>query len=338
MFTSAPRYNLDFAPTKSKADFTSPGLPAFLHTKLHDPDPSIPETKDLRKFVRRMPKLKSLMWTGRGGKGEWTFAKKTTLVSVSFTHAAVLSRRDWEICQLAPPFFEYEEPSTTKPTLLELPPATPTIASSPIAEFPSLSRTSTNASMASVSTRAAPLTPGSPTHSKSLAIKEVNSRLQGLGITEEEGDSMAVMSGKTRHRRETTDGSLKSFTNANSNTDIAQGTSPYHGHGRSKPRQSSLDLSKTTKRLVIGGSANGGTGESTRGSFSPPGPAPLASAPITLKTTSAPTRARASMADTRSPPASATSQKRSSEKSSGGAGPGSKAGKSGKSNAPRQSK
>lgn len=74
--TSAPKYNLEVAPTKSKPDYTVPNMPAYLVSKLRDPDPSIPDTKDVRKFARRMPKLKSLQWVGRVGKASGRSRKR----------------------------------------------------------------------------------------------------------------------------------------------------------------------------------------------------------------------------------------------------------------------
>lgn len=280
IFTSQPKYNLEFAPTKPKPDYTVADMHPLLVSKLQDPDPSIPETKDLRKFVRRLPKLKLIRWTGRGGKGEWSFAKKTTLVSVSFVHSAVTTQRDWEICQLDPPFLEYVEPPTTRPTLLEMPPPA-ILSSSPIAEFPSLSR-STSASASSIRQ---PVTPGSPTHSKSLSIKEVNARLHGLGITPDEEDEVDIPksqgipasssnSGPRRHqRRETTDGSIISTTGGSS-----MGQATNKSPGLNKGRQASLDMAKSTKRLVIGSEPIKST---TSTSFS---------TPMMLKTTSAPAR------------------------------------------------
>lgn len=274
IFTSQPKYNLEFAPAKSKADYTVPNMHPYLVSKLQDPDPSIAETKDLRKFVRRLPKLKSLKWTGRGGKGEWSFAKKTTLVSVSFKHSAVLTQRDWEMCQLDPPFFEYAEPVSTRPTVLEMPPPA-TLVSSPIAEFPSLSR-STSASASSIRQ---PVTPGSPTQSKSLSIKEVNNRLHGLGITPDEEDeaevatpggiSASTSAPKRPNRRETADGSILSAGGSS-------GSGALH-----KGRQASLDLAKSTKRLIIGSEPKSAKSSSSSSTLT---------APDMLKTTSAPAR------------------------------------------------
>lgn len=261
VFTSAAKYNLEAAPTKSKPDYSMPGMPAYLINKLQEPDPSIPETKDLRKFVRRLTKLRSLKWSGRGGKGVWTFAKKTTLVNVSFKHSAIITQRDWEICQLDPPRFEYEEPATSKPTLLEMPPPSSILLASPISDFPSLSRSST----ASTASQRRSISPSSPIHIRSASSKELNNRSQGLGITPEdrdEQDSPGPVTPKYK-RRGTTDGSSPSVPGMSS---ISSGV------GRS--RQMSIDLSKSTKSLHIGDSIK----------------SPSLTAPSLLKPTSAPTR------------------------------------------------
>jgi len=238
IFTSLPRYNLDNAPTKPKHDTMIDDLPPLLAEKAREPDSAIPDNKDLRKFVRRMPKLRTMKWTGRGGKGEWHFNKKTTLVNVSFTSSIYSTFDTWWQSQLEGPFLNYEEPEPTSRTLLELAPAIPiTIASSPVAEFPSLSRSSTSSSFRLP-------TPCSPVISKSFSLKDVASRLDALAIMPEEEGDFPSLRPKTQHRRSTTtestgtgSGSISSNLNANASA-VAVKRTP--------------DLSKSTKRLSIG--------------------------------------------------------------------------------------
>lgn len=227
VFTSLPRYNLDNAPTKPRNDTTLDDLPPLLAEKAREPDSAIPDNKDLRKFVRRMPKLRTIKWTGRGGKGEWHFVKKTTLVNVSFTSSIYLTLDTWWQSQLDPPFFNYEEPESTSRTLLELAPVN-TIASSPIAEFPSLSRSSTSSSFRLP-------TPSSPVISKSFSLKDVTGKLDGLSIMPEEDGDFPPIRPKNQHRRSATADTSSSATGAGS---TATKWTP--------------DLSKSTKRLMIG--------------------------------------------------------------------------------------
>jgi len=263
VFTSLPRYNLDNTPTRPKHDTISDGLPPILADKAREPDSAIPDNKEVRKFVRRMPKLRTLKWTGRGGRGEWHFIKKTTLVNVSFTSSIYSTLDTWWQSQLKGPFLNYDEPEPTSRTLLEL--ATPvpiTIASSPVAEFPSLSRSSTASSYRLP-------TPCSPVISKSFSLKDVTGRLDALAIMpEEEGDFPSLKS-KTEHRRSTTTGSI-----GTGSASIAS----KNGNVSAITVKRTPDLSKSTKRLSIGHATASNAG------------ATKSVAPQMLKTTSAPAR------------------------------------------------
>lgn len=233
VFTSLPKYNLGDAPTKSKPDINGDHLPPLLAEKLREPDAAIPDSKDLRKFVRRMPKLRNFKWTGRGGKGEWHFTKKTTLVNVSFTSSILSTLDTWYRCQLDPPFlnYTYEEDPTAR-TLLELAPVA-TVASSPIADYPSLTRSSTSSSFR------IPHTPSSPVASKSFTIREVNSKLDGLTIMPEDEEFPSL---RPKHQRSATMDSVES--------------------GSSVKR--TPDLATSTKRLTIGSGDSRGSAGSTR--------------------------------------------------------------------------
>jgi hypothetical protein len=232
-FTSLPRYNLDNAPTKPKHDNTGDDLPPLLAEKLREPDSAIPDNKDFRKFVRRMPKLRIIKWTGRGGKGVWHFTKKTTLVNVSFTSSIYSTLDTWWQSQLEGPFLNYEEPEPTSRTLSELAPVVP-IASSPVAEFPYLSRSSTSSSFRLP-------TPCSPIVSKSFSLKDVTSRLDGLAIMPEEEGDFPPIRPKSQHRRSAT---LES-------TSTTSASHSANAHANTIKR--TPDLSKSTKRLTIGG-------------------------------------------------------------------------------------
>jgi hypothetical protein len=115
--TSPPSYNTA-ALTKAKKGIPPPfnipsDMPPCLVKQLQVFDPSLPEVRDLRKFVKRLPHLRTIKWVGRGGKGEWRFTapallpggKRSTLVGVEMIHAAVLHRGVWERCQEVPPNF-----------------------------------------------------------------------------------------------------------------------------------------------------------------------------------------------------------------------------------------
>lgn len=272
VFSSQPKYNVGNVPTKSKIDITDLDLPDLLVDKLREPDPSIPDPKDLRKFVRRMPRLRKIKWTGRGGKGEWSFSKKTTLVNVSFTHAVVSSLDTWWRSQLEPPFFEYEEPAPTSKTVLEIAP--PTTASTPIvADYPSLSRSSTSSSFRM------PQTPSSPATSRSFSAKDISSKLDALAIMpevdneyefEHERNYPPLSAGGGRHarRNSTMDSTSRSRGDLASPIPLARRTS---------------DMASSTKRLTIGETAR----------HDKPMPAAL---PM-LKTVSAPARSNGSKAN-----------------------------------------
>lgn len=233
VFTSLPKYNIGNAPTKPKQDTGAVELPPILAEKYKEADPAIPDSKDLRKFVRRMPKLRNLKWTGRGGKGEWHFTKKTTLVNVSFTSSILSTLDTWYRCQLDPPFFNYNyEEDPTARTLLEMAPVA-TVASSPIAEYPSLTRSSTSSSFR------IPHTPSSPVASKSFTIKDVNTKLDGMSIMPEDEEFPSL---RSKHQRSATMDSV----------------------GSSSSVKRTPDLSTSTKRLTIGGGDSRGSMGSAR--------------------------------------------------------------------------
>lgn len=121
-------------------------LPPFLADRLADAesDPSLLDLRDLRKFLRRMPNFRVLRWIGRDGKGEWRVvpSKKSSLVSIDFTHSVILTKDVWLHCQMRPPSFVFED-DIVSTKALELPPSPD--RSSPT-ELPALSRTTTGSS------------------------------------------------------------------------------------------------------------------------------------------------------------------------------------------------
>ena len=119
------------------------GLPPFLADRLRIPDTTLPEVRDLRKFVRRLPGLRTIRWTGRGGKGDWLLSKKSTLVGVEFIHSALLTRDIWEQCQHSAPSLHLEDVAPSLENILELP-STP--CSADLSDVPSLTRTPTTSS------------------------------------------------------------------------------------------------------------------------------------------------------------------------------------------------
>jgi len=141
--TSPAKHNTACGPstartrTRSYPDQDLGDLPRFLADHIDMVDPSLPDVRDLRKFVRRLPRLRSMLWTGRGGKGEWHFSKRSTLVGVEFVHSAVLTRDTWDECQRPAPTFEFEDVDEAATTVLET--ATPPF-SPDSNEFPCLPR------------------------------------------------------------------------------------------------------------------------------------------------------------------------------------------------------
>lgn len=127
----------------SDEDLTA--LPPVLSAHLAEGDRSLPDVRDLRKFVRRLSRLNEIAWAGRGGKGSWYFSKRTptsSIVKVTFLHAAVSTVPLWYACQYDPLEFDFDEQPPVR--LLEIPPPVVTVANK--AEFPALSRTSTSSS------------------------------------------------------------------------------------------------------------------------------------------------------------------------------------------------
>ncbi|RSH92769.1 hypothetical protein EHS25_008215 [Saitozyma podzolica] len=114
--TSRPEYN----PAASSAKCKSPAyhlhsedldaLPSALARRMAEPDGTIPDPRELRKFVRRLPALHAVEWIGRGGKGVWQFDKQGTKVNVRFTHSAVRTASVWEEAQRTPPTLTFVEP------------------------------------------------------------------------------------------------------------------------------------------------------------------------------------------------------------------------------------
>src|SRR5271167_722530 len=115
--TSRPEYN----PATSSAKCKSPAehsnaqridaLPADLARRMTEPDGTIPDSRELRKLVRRLPALHTVEWIGRGGKGVWKFDRQGTKVNVGFTHSAVRTARVWEASQRTPPSLTFVEPA-----------------------------------------------------------------------------------------------------------------------------------------------------------------------------------------------------------------------------------
>jgi hypothetical protein len=202
-----------------------------------------------------MPRLRRIKWTGRGGKGEWTFSKKTTLVNVCFTHAAVSLLDTWWKSQLDPPFFEYEEPEPTSRTILEIGSPTSTASGTGVtsgAEYPalSLSRSSTSSSFRM------PQTPSSPATSRSFSAQDISSKLDALAIMPEveneyefdhERNYPPLSAGGTGHgarharRSSTLDSSTSTRSDLASPVALARRTS---------------DMARSTKRLTIGGDSS----------------------------------------------------------------------------------
>ena len=77
------------------------GLPHELVESLQAPDSTIPASKEIKKFARKLPRLERLEWVGREGKGSWNVVKpsaekKGGLLTVDFEHAGLRYSGQWE--------------------------------------------------------------------------------------------------------------------------------------------------------------------------------------------------------------------------------------------------
>ena len=140
---SAPEHQSIAGPAKTCATPEELArLPPPLAQVLAEGDSTLPDIRDLRKLVRRLPRLKRIVWTGRGGKGAWSFSKKSTssiLVNVTSLHAAISTLPTWHACQLVRPSFAYEDEPHGR--VLEIP-----LPTAMHADLPTLSRSTTNSS------------------------------------------------------------------------------------------------------------------------------------------------------------------------------------------------
>ncbi|WVF70312.1 hypothetical protein IAT40_005101 [Kwoniella sp. CBS 6097] len=162
----------------SYVDPTDSDLPQALLDKIVEPDPNLPDIKDLRKLAGRLPHLSQLVWTGPGGRGSWTFTRKpkSSLIGVSFVHSAVITRDIWDECQQAAPNYDYSEIIETKSTLTELespaekcPPST-SVPSTPVLEEQLLSRSTTTESTL-VRTPKSAVTPSTPNPDRAAGVE-----------------------------------------------------------------------------------------------------------------------------------------------------------------------
>lgn len=76
------------------------GLPVDLVTHLRAPDSTIPASKEIKKFARKLPRLERIEWTGREGKGSWNVVKpaadkKLGLLTIEFEHLALNYTELW---------------------------------------------------------------------------------------------------------------------------------------------------------------------------------------------------------------------------------------------------
>ena len=187
VITSLSCYNVSTTSSlRSRTEKDNSGLPSFLSERIAAPDPNLPELRDLRKLVRRLPCLHCIRWTGRGGKGEWHFSKRSNLVDVEFIHSAVLMRATWDECQHRPPYSAFEEPATPGTNVLELP-ATPSSLRSREITSPSQAAPTTGSSRrtAQTSVPSSPRTPASVRSRQSgssAVIPSSTERATGLGL------------------------------------------------------------------------------------------------------------------------------------------------------------
>lgn len=169
----------------SKSGCTLPDLsnvPEELADRLLEGDRSLPDIRDLRKLARRLPRLRRVTWTGRGGKGSWDLSSTSApLGDVSFTHAAISTLHTWHLCQQDPPDFEFEDEVADR-VLEPVSPSAPTGQAEPS----ELSRTTTRDS-----SKTSLLTPASETSAtlRSETSATTHSRRSSLAIAPEKGST-----------------------------------------------------------------------------------------------------------------------------------------------------
>ena len=132
-------------------------MPPEIIEFLQTPDSSLPEIRDLRKLIRKMPHLRILRWSGRDGKGKWDISRKSArMADITFTHAAVVNWPIYQACQYRIPEYPFEEVPQNANAPAYLSPPNPSKPSS--SEFLSLSKCTTLGSPPS------PLLVTPPTH------------------------------------------------------------------------------------------------------------------------------------------------------------------------------
>lgn len=106
------------SPSKTSRSPSSPtslamaDLPNAFSQHLQLPDPTLPSIKDIRKFVRRLPRLRRLVWEGREGRGAWSVTRsdeKKAVSDISFVHSAVSTLKLWYEAQEPAPTWEFPE-------------------------------------------------------------------------------------------------------------------------------------------------------------------------------------------------------------------------------------
>jgi hypothetical protein len=87
-------------------------LPPDLSMVLHALDPAVPLVKDIRKLVRRLPRLREINWEGRGGKGTWFVARTDDRKGgndIWFEHAVIRTLDIWREAQGKAPVWDFPE-------------------------------------------------------------------------------------------------------------------------------------------------------------------------------------------------------------------------------------
>ena len=161
-----------------------------------------------------MARLESVTWTGRGGKGTWSFDGSS---GVHFTHACVAHLDTWLLCQGAAPVYNFEDQDVAQ--VLGLPPPPVNVAS---ADFPALTRSTTNSSSRTSLHTPVPASPvscqrpsveTSPSRRSSIVSPnhKVTSTFEGLTLnldkqtSKSRRHSLPAVSVTSRHRSHTID-------------------------------------------------------------------------------------------------------------------------------------
>ena len=233
----------------SPLDCSDTHLPPELIAHLHQPDSALPDSRDLRRFVRKLPHLRLLSWTGRDGKGAWRFTKTSSLVNLTFTHSAITTLPIYLSCQSTAPSYPFEEvhPNPFFPGFMSLPTAPKTMS----ADFPALSRCTT----ADSGIPSAPRTPPAK-DVVVVPIEDTHEHLGRLSISSASGPAQVLRLDITKASKAAPKKPRVSTSTTNAEPPVRPAAQPAHDKGKtassskSRKRQGSSSASSGRGRSV----------------------------------------------------------------------------------------